>query len=101
MDITQLQITRHELFKNLCASAYDQIDDDAFTYMTSTLNKLTRAEGIVELFKEGLTCCMVPDFMERIEYFNDKKMPFIVVVTDVKSNEECIFAVVNGTDVAY
>lgn len=89
------------MFKNLCASAYDQIDDDAFTYMTSKLNKLTRAESIVELFKEGLTCCMVPDFMERIEYFNDNKMPFIVVVTDVKNNEEYIFAVVNGTDVAY
>jgi hypothetical protein len=98
----QLQINRFDLFRNLCDAAYDQINEETFSTMTGKLKELTSAQGVINLFKDGFTFCMVPDFMDCIDRFIKNKMPFIIIVTDKAYNgEEYIFAVVNGQDVVY
>lgn len=104
MNITHLQTTRYNLFKNLCQSAYDQIyDENDYNCAIDALKYLNNGiPGILTLFKEGFTFCMLPEFAERIEELTEAKMPFIVVVTDELPNgDEYIFAVVNGEDVEF
>lgn len=98
MNITQIQLNIKDIYTNLCECFYSAYIHDAEPNAEfHVLAKLANASGVISLFKDGYTCMMMGDAMARIEWMNENKMPFIIVVI---KNEE-IFAVVNGKDVNY
>lgn len=97
MNIAQIQISRRQLFDNFSNSLHDLVIVDKEQNDFHMLGDLADAQKTVQLFRQGFAPMMLHNDMARVEHLVENEMPFVIIIT----NDDAIFAVINGDEVTY